>query len=195
MLVGFDIFICMKRNIIFVAILSLFLIGCGETKPEVSKKPIDKNTTKDQKQPETVAAHTLDKQNDAKALPTAENQEPSIKKSEKKTKWTRSGNPIDVSEFNADIKKAEKALKVNAKDETLKKNLSEAYTKRGVALTQARQYASAIGDYRKALKHNADNAEAKKWIATITNIYKSINREVPKEGEEPEPLEFKKEKA
>ncbi len=183
------------KNIFFVAILSLFILGCSNSTPTVSDKPSEKSdAVNNQSQPETVAAHTLDKEQDAKALPKDESEKVEmIKKSDEKTKWTRSGNPIDVTTFNADIEKAEKALKAKPNDETAKKSLSEAYTKRGVALTEARQYAAAIGDYRKALKYNAENAEAKKWIATITNIYDSINREVPKAGEEPEPLEFKKE--
>lgn len=183
------------KNVFFIAILSVILIGCSDSTPSVSDKPMDKSeTTNSQSQPETVAAHTLDKESDAKALPKDESEKVEmIKKSGEKTKWTRSGNPIDVSSFNAEIEKAEKAFKAKSNDETLKKNLSEAYTRRGVALTEARQYASAIGDYRKALKYNAGNDEAKKWIATITNIYKSINRDVPAEGEEPQPLEFNKE--
>jgi tetratricopeptide (TPR) repeat protein len=180
------------KNVFFIAILSFILIGCSNSTPKVSEKPIEKSDlANNPQQPETVAAHTLDKEEDAKALPKDESEKVEmIKKSDEKTKWTRSGNPIDVTDFNAEISKAEKDLKAKPKDETAKKNLSEAYTKRGVALTEARQYAAAIGDYRKALKYNAENSEAKKWIETIINIYGSINREVPKEGEEPEALEF-----
>jgi tetratricopeptide (TPR) repeat protein len=190
----------MKKILIFI-VLSLFFIGCGSSGPEISEKPIEQKKSSETKngQPETVAAHTLDKENDAKAMPTVPKSEADkvdmVKSPDKKTKWTRSGNPIDTSKFDEDVKKAEKDFKAKSNDETAKKNLSEAYTKRGVALTEARQYAAAIGDYRKALKYNPENAEAKKWIATITNIYKSINREVPKEGEEPKPLEFKTEKS
>ncbi len=172
-----------------MAALCLFLFGCNSSQPNVSETPVEKT---DNGQPETVAAHTLDKEKEAKALPTGE-PDSKVEKSENKTKWTRSGDPIDVSGFDAEIAKAEKDLKAKPTDEALKKNLSDAYTKRGVALTEARQYAAAIGDYRKALKYDAGNEEAKKWIATITNIYKSMNREVPPAGEEPEPLEFKKE--
>ena len=181
------------KNVFFTAILSLLLFGCSGSAPTVSEQPV--GNTENTQQPETVAAHTLDKEQDAKAMPTADNTNgQTVEKSDKPTKWTRSGDPIDVSEFNAAIAKAEKDLKANPSDETLKKNLSAAYTKRGVALTEARQYASAIGDYRKAIKYDAANEEAKKWIATIANIYKSMKREIPPEGEEPEPLEFKKER-
>ena len=184
------------RSFIFIAILSVFLLACGDSNPPVSQKPIEQkntNTIRQQDQPETVAAHTLENKGNPVQMPTAEPQK--VEASKEKTKWTRSGNPVDVSKFNAEIADAEKKLNAKPDDESLKKNLSVAYTKRGVELTEARQYASAIGDYRKALKYDPANEEAKKWIATITNIYKSINREVPPEGEEPEPLEFTKEKA
>lgn len=115
----------------------------------------------------------------------------SVPKSETKSKWTQSGEPIDVSKFDAEITKAEKDLKAKPNDETAKKSLAEAFVKRGIALTDARQYASALGDYRRALKLDANNEEAKKWIPQIIQIYDSINREYPKEGEEPPPLPFK----
>lgn len=115
-----------------------------------------------------------------------------VPKSETKTKWTQSGNPIDTSEFDAEIAKAEKNLKAKPKDAAAKKALSEAYVKRGVALTGARQYASALGDYRRTLKLDPNNEEAKNGMDTIIGIYESLNREYPKEGEEPPPLPFKK---
>ena len=70
--------------------------------------------------------------------------------------------------------------------------LAGAYFKRGVALTDARQYASALGDYRKTLKYDPQNREAKEWIDMITNIYDGRNQDYPKEGEEPPPLPFAK---
>jgi tetratricopeptide (TPR) repeat protein len=179
------------RNAFLIAAFGLFLAGCSDSAPTVSDQPV--GNTENAQQPETVAAHTLDKEQDAKAMPTADNTN-QVEKSDKPTRWTRSGTPIDVAEFNAEIASAEKKLKADSADETLKKNLSEAFTKRGVALTNAQQYAAAIGDFRRALKYDADNEIAKTWISQITSIYKGLNREAPKEGEEPEPLEFKKEK-
>lgn len=115
-----------------------------------------------------------------------------VPKSETKTKWTQSGNPIDTGEFDAEIAKAEKNLKAKPKDEAAKNALAEAYVKRGVALTEARQYASALGDYRRTLKLDAKNEEAKNGLEQIINIYESLNRDYPKEGEEPPPLPFTK---
>jgi tetratricopeptide (TPR) repeat protein len=101
-----------------------------------------------------------------------------------KSKWTQGGDPIDTSNFDADIAKAEKSGD--------KKALSQAYEKRADALTKARQYAAALGDYRKALKADPSNGDAKNWVDQITMVYESMNREAPKEGEEPPPLPFKK---
>ncbi len=113
-----------------------------------------------------------------------------VPKSETKTKWKQSGTPIDVTAYNAEIAKAEKNLKAKPKDEAAKKALADAYTKRGVALTEARQYASALGDYRRAVKYDANNEEAKDGMEVILSIYNSMNRESPPEGEEPPPLPF-----
>lgn len=115
-----------------------------------------------------------------------------VPKSETKTKWTQSGTPIDTTEFDREIARTEKDFKAKPKDEKLKNFLAEAYLKRAVALTEARQYASAIGDYRRVLKYDAENEDAKKWIDEIIKIYAMINREYPKEGEEPPALPFNK---
>jgi PBP1b-binding outer membrane lipoprotein LpoB len=199
--ISFGIFSVMK-NIYLIVFLSLFLVGCGENKPQVSDKPIEKNPASDQqKQPETVAAHTLDKEKDAENASATKDDEtvkdapPLVQKSDKKTKWSRSGTPVDVSSQTQMVIEAEKKLKAKPADADLKKNLAEAYTKRGVVLTSSQQYAAAIGDFRKALKYDANNEIAKNWVEQITGIYKSMNREAPPEGEEPEPLEFTKEKA
>ena len=114
-----------------------------------------------------------------------------VPKSETKSKWTQSGTPIDVSAYDAEIAKSEKDVKAKS-DNAAKKKLAEFYIKRGVALTDARQYASALGDYRRALKYDPGNEEAKKWIDQIITIYDSINRESPPEGQEPPPLPFTK---
>lgn len=134
----------------------------------------------------TMAAHSSEKSFAPGAMPTP------VQRSETKTKWTQSGNPIDTAKFDADIAKAEKDLKAKPTDDAMKKALAVAYVNRGLALTDARQYASALGDYRKALKLDAENTDAKKWVDQIIEIYGSINREYPPEGEEPPPLPFSK---
>ena len=108
-----------------------------------------------------------------------------------KTKWSQSGDPIDTTELNVAVSNSERLLKA-APSAAAKKTLADAYFKRGFALTEARQYASALGDYRKAIKFDPANAEAKQWIDQILQIYDSMNKEAPKEGEEPPPLPYKK---
>lgn len=176
----------MKKLFTFLAVC-LFLIGCNSASPRISDKPLSsgENGTRKLggKETETLVAHSVDKQSGT--LPT-------IGKLRKKKKWTRGGNPIDTSKFDAEIAKAKRFLKLNSNSASARKTLSNTYYRRGGALTKARQYASAIGDYRRALKFDPQNDEAKKWIAKIINIYENINREAPSEGEEPPPLEFKK---
>lgn len=99
---------------------------------------------------------------------------------------------IDVSEMTADIEKAEKAYKTKSSDANLKDELAEAYFRRAFALTKAAQYRSALGDFRKGLKLKPDAKEAKDMHDQIIDIFKSMNREPPKEGEEPPPLPFNK---
>lgn len=169
----------MKKNL-FLCSLCLAFIGCNNSTPVVSQQSVNSANSANRRDSQTVVAHSTEK-----SMP------PSAPKSETKTKWTQSGNPIDTTGFDAEIEKAEKNLKTKQTDEAAKKELAEAYVKRGVALTEARQYASALGDYRKALKLDPGNEEAKKWIDQIVGIYESINREYPKEGEEPPPLPFK----
>jgi tetratricopeptide (TPR) repeat protein len=121
---------------------------------------------------------------------TTENQPPA--NSNSGSKWTQSGDPIDTAKFDKTIADAEKALKAAAVEDDAQKALAQAYFERGFALTQARQYASAIGDYRRALKYDPDHAESKEWIDQIVSIYAMLKKQPPKEGEEPKPLPWKK---
>ena len=79
-----------------------------------------------------------------------------------KSKWSQSGEPIDTSGFDQEIKQVEEKLKANAKDEDLKKSMAESYVNRGLALTEARQYASALGDFRRALKFRPEQRRSEK---------------------------------
>ena len=181
--------IYMKKIAIF-SISFLFLIGCNDaptTVQETANVNLNVQKTDDIS---TVSSHSQTNTDEQSPNTTAT----IVPKSDSKTKWTQSGNPIDTTGFDSEIKQAETKQKANPKDEALKKSLAEAYVKRGIALTDARQYASALGDYRRALKLDPPNEEAKKWIEQIIAIYESINRAYPNEGEEPPPLPFKKDR-
>src|SRR6187431_1093892 len=120
---------------------------------------------------------------------TTENQSPANSNS---AKWTQSGEPIDTAKFDKAIADAEKGAKTEPSGEAAQKALAQAYFERGFALTQARQYASAMGDYRRALKYDPDHAESKEWIDQILSIYTMLKKSPPKEGEEPPALKVKK---
>jgi hypothetical protein len=98
------------------------------------------------------------------------------------------GEAIDTSEYDARITKLEEQAKKKPGDEALRKQLAKAYLERGNALTQARQYQAALGDYRRTLKYDPANEEARYWSDTIVGILNQMNRPVPAEGAEPTPI-------
>lgn len=178
------------KKIAILSFLLLVSIGCNNAPTTVQQNTnAPQNTNANQLSKgadELVSSHSQDKK--PEQMPNVSNQN-----SGEKTKWTQSGNPIDTAEFDAEIKNVQEKMKANPKDETMKTLLAEAYVKRGMALTDARQYASALGDYRKAQKLDPTNETAKEWIGQIIQIYGSLNKDYPKEGQEPPPLPFKKE--
>ncbi|MEQ1604966.1 MAG: tetratricopeptide repeat protein [Pyrinomonadaceae bacterium] len=165
----------MKLAIICLA--ACFAFGCNAAKPVVQSNN-SATVTKSPEKSQTAIAHSSENQTPAQTAPPA---------SGEKSKWTASGDPIDTTAFDSAIMAAEKAAGGKPA-----KALGDAYYKRAVALTEARQYASALGDYRRAVKNDPANAEAKDWIDKIIMIYDGLNKSSPKEGEEPPPLPFKK---
>lgn len=169
-----------------IGFLAILLTGCSSNAPRAVQNSNSNQAAQRDEKMQSVVSHTTENQpppGNSTSQPTGP-----------KAKWTQSGNPIDTKELDTEIAKAEKARKTQPKDAAANSALAEAYFKRGFALTEARQYASALGDYRRTLKYDAANEEAKKWIEIITSIYNSKNQDYPKEGEEPPPLPFNKEK-
>lgn len=165
-------------------IVTLFLLAslaCGNAGKPVAVEMNSSAATTSKEKPQTAIAHGPENQPPKSDVPAGE-----------KSKWTQSGDPIDTKEFDSAIASTEVALGKKPSDTEAKKALGAAYFNRAQALTGARQYASALGDYRRAAKYDSSNAEAKDWIDKIIMIYGSINREYPKEGEEPPPLPLKK---
>src|SRR5688572_18122154 len=147
------------RAIIIIA-AAFLMAGCMDT---VKPIPQNANTTtpnSNAERPQTAIAHS------------SENQTPPPAPAEK-SKWTQSGDPIDTTKLDAAIMSAEKTLAAKPSDAAAKKALAAAFLARATALTEARQYASALGDYRRTLKHDPTNAEAKQWIDQIIAIYAS----------------------
>lgn len=103
------------------------------------------------------------------------------------------GDPIDTSSFDKEIALSEKALKKKPNDVEARASLVRAYLARADALKTARQYRAALGDYRRTLKLDPQNEEAREMTETIISILQYMKRDVPAEGQEPPPLPFKKE--
>lgn len=164
----------------FLIVLVGFAAACGN-----APKPVQQNTNSAgavSEKPQSLIAHS------------SENKQPNTPPAPgEKGKWTQSGEPIDTKALDDSVAAAEKAVTAKPANDAAKKALAEAYFKRAVALTEARQYASAIGDYRRAFKNDPTKTEAKEWIDKIIMIYDGLNKSYPKEGEEPPPLPFKKE--
>jgi len=172
----------MKLGIIYLAV---FLAGCAGNAQPVHNTANSPSEPQRAEKLQSVTAHTTENQT-PKPVETNTNSS---------SKWSQSGNPIDTSKFDAAVASAEKAAKAKPTDQTAKAALVEAYFERGFALTEARQYASALGDYRRAVKLDPNHEESKKWIDQIIGIYGMLKKEYPKEGEEPPPLPFKKAEA
>jgi len=178
----------MKSAIIVLSVA--FAFGCTNNTGQPVRNTANAATpsTAKPEKLESVAAHTTENQ-----PPKSSNTSPANPSG--MSKWTQSGDPIDTTALDSAVMAGEKALSGKPSDAASKKSLGTAYFKRAVALTDARQYASALGDYRRTLKLDPANAEAKEWIDRIVMIYTSINRSYPGEGEEPPPLPFTKPKA
>jgi tetratricopeptide (TPR) repeat protein len=166
-------------KILMITFFAGFAFGCANTSQPVNQYAAPAaNQTPEKLQ--TAIAHGPEMQ---KTDPTA---------MAPKSRWSQAGDPIDTNELDAAIMAAEKNLKQKPADAEAKRALAAAFFKRASALTEARQYASALGDYRRAVKLDPTHAEAKEWIDRIVSIYSSINKESPKEGEEPPPLPYSK---
>jgi tetratricopeptide (TPR) repeat protein len=169
----------MKLTITFL--IASFALACNNAGSPVPQSSNSTAAAPANDKPQTAIAHSLENQTPSTSAPTGE-----------KSKWTQSGDPIDTKKFDTAIAAAEVAFRKSPNDAKAKKALAEAYLDRANALTGARQYASALGDYRRTVKNDPSNEEAKNWIDQIIGIYASMNRESPKEGEEPPPLPYKK---
>jgi len=165
---------------LIVLIAGATVAACSTNAIRVSDDSAASNTAKLPEQ--SVIAHSNE--------PTGPGPAGTVDPSKPKSKWTQSGTPIDTKKFDEAIKAADSAVKKSPKNADAKKALAKAYFDRGMALTDARQYPSALGDYRKALEADPNMAEAKEWVDQIMGIYASMNREAPKPGEEPPPLPY-----
>ncbi|HKS28968.1 MAG TPA: tetratricopeptide repeat protein [Pyrinomonadaceae bacterium] len=163
----------MKRILIIRAscVAALFLSSCGGNEPKL----ISNQTT--------VANSNAQSSGGAGSQGVA----PSRASSSAPAK-SGGGDYIDTSAYDAKIKGLEEQSKKKPDDAAVRKQLAQAYLERGNALTGARQYQAALGDYRRTLRYDPSSEEARYWSDTIVGILKQMNRPVPEEGSEPAPL-------
>lgn len=177
----------MQNRLLIIAITAVtaLLTGCMSSPTPVSPADNSANTNRSERS-QSAIAHS----SDSKPGDVPKNAE--APKSGERSSWSRGGSYVDVSKETEAIDKAEKDVTAKPKDGAVRITASKAYLARANKLTEAQQYAAALGDYRKALKYDPTNAEAKDWIDQIVKIYDSINKSYPAEGEEPPPLTEKK---
>ncbi|HEV2802974.1 MAG TPA: tetratricopeptide repeat protein [Pyrinomonadaceae bacterium] len=92
---------------------------------------------------------------------------------------------IDTSVLDAKIEKAEAKAKASGASQVDKNAAAAAYLERGNVYRDAGQpvlYRYALGDYRRALRYQPDNAEAREKMNEIVSIYQGMGRPVPENG-------------
>lgn len=167
------------KKIAVLSFLTLALIGCGAARQTANTDGAAQKSDNSA----LVSSHAADA---GKSAPTQQSKVDSSASSNGASPMSKA---IDVSQMTADIEKAEKSSRQNQRDEKAKNKLAEAYFVRAFALTDAAQYRSALGDFRRGLKLNPNNAEARAMHDKIIDIFQnSLHREPPKEGEEPPPM-------
>lgn len=166
------------RKILIISLAALISIGCNSAAQQTP--PIANTNTAIAKTDNStiVSSHSADPKN--------VNPPPANKTASTESPMARA---VDTAEMTADIERIEQEYKKNPK---AKEALAKAYFERAFALTEAAQYRAALGDFRKGLKLNPNDEDARKMHDQIISIFKSIGREPPKEGEEPAPLPVKK---
>lgn len=173
------------KKIVILSLSALIFTACGSSNQQtVSTNTPPATTAQNTNNSLIVSSHQTEKTPPANPATSVADQSSSTQSPMSKA--------IDVTEMTAKIEKAEKEYKAKPNDTKAKDALAAAYFDRAFALTKAAQYRSALGDFRKGLKLNPSDSDAKAMHDQIIDIFKSIGREPPKEGEEPPPLPFKK---
>lgn len=172
---------------LIILVITIFTFGCGNNAATVQNS----NTASQPQRAEKLQSTTVHTTEGQATPPVVNENAATAADSAKGGKFSQGGNPIDLTEFNKAIALMEKANKEGPKDVKTRAELAQAYFERGFALTEARQYAAALKDYRSALKLVPDHAESIKWEKQIIGIYEMMKKEYPKPGEEPDPLPWK----
>jgi tetratricopeptide (TPR) repeat protein len=168
----------MMKKILILSLAALVLTGCNNSAQQPPANVNQSNLRSNDLPVVSSHSNVAEKNSPLQSSQTGSTESPMAK-------------PVDVVEMTADIERAEKEYQKNQKDEKAKSELAKAYFVRATALTGAAQYRAALGDYRKGLKLNPTDEDARKMHDQILSILKSLGREPPKEGEEPSPLPVK----
>ncbi|MBA3240323.1 MAG: hypothetical protein H0T60_03765 [Acidobacteria bacterium] len=94
----------------------------------------------------------------------------------------------NTAEYDALIEKASAKADASGASEADKKAAAEAYLSRANVYRDAgnpKLYKFALGDYRRVLRYQPDNREAKEKMKEIVSIYEGLGRPVPTNGLEP----------
>lgn len=92
---------------------------------------------------------------------------------------------IPTPELDAKIAKAEEKAKAAKATDADKRAAADAYVERANVYYTAQQpslYKFALGDFRRALRYDPKNSEAKDKMDQIVSIYQSMGRPVPGNG-------------
>lgn len=95
---------------------------------------------------------------------------------------------LETPELDDRIQKAEAKAKASGASSADKKAAADAYLARANMYRDAGNpalYKFALGDYRRALRYDPANAEAKAKMDEIVSIYQGMGRPVPDNGNEP----------
>lgn len=179
------------KKITILSLSALFLFGCSSNAQQSANAPAQNaaNTSTT-----TATAPSKPSTSDSGLVSSHSTDKPTASKPSGDTTSVGSPNQqaVDVTEMTAKIEKADKEYKAKQNDAKAKETLAAAYFERAFALTKAAQYRAALGDFRKGLKLNPNDTDAKSMHDQIISIFESIGREPPKEGEEPAPMPVKK---
>lgn len=95
---------------------------------------------------------------------------------------------MDTAALDAKIEKADAKAKAAGATQADKNAAAAALLERGNVYRDAGQpalYKFALGDYRRALRYQPGNTEAREKMNEIVGIYQSMGRPVPENGNEP----------
>ncbi len=95
---------------------------------------------------------------------------------------------LNTAELDAKIARAEAKAKAPGASAADKKAAADAYFERGMIYFNAgnpRLYKYALGDLRRVVRYDPSNEQARRNIQTIEDIYRSLGRPIPENGNEP----------